>query len=66
VFPSGNGSISQQEYVEFLKDFTNSNQNTFYETDDQDQEPIEGDRNRVTLNDQPIFLQRNLAKMKAA
>ena len=51
VFPSGNGGISRQEYTGFLQEYTNTNQNTFYETEDQDQEPTEGNKNRVTTHD---------------
>lgn len=64
AFTSGNGGINKQEYIEFLKTLTNTDQKTFYEYEDQDAEPIIGDRNKVTMHDQPIFLRRNLSKMR--
>lgn len=46
VFPNSNGGISQQEYIEFLKEITTTRQGNFYE-----EEPKCEAGNKVTQHD---------------
>ena len=64
------GGVNPQEYLESMMEITNRKQSSFYNFDQQlynfdseseDQEDLE---NKVTTYAQPIFLRRNLRKMK--
>lgn len=71
LFLGPSGGVNAQEYLESMTDFTIKNQSSFYQFDQElynfDSES-EGDQqnleNKVTTYAQPVFLRRNLRKMK--
>ena len=69
MFPNQNGGISIQERIDFMQQYTVENQNSFYLFDKEAfgsmvSEANVANCNKVTSHDQPVFLNRNLRKMK--
>ena len=64
------GGVNPQEYLESMMEITNRKQSSFYYFDqqlynfDSESEDKEDLENKVTTYAQPIFLRRNLRKMK--
>ena len=70
-FPSPNGSVNEQEYLKFLKSYTIQRQREFYSYDEhhtkfESTENADADalQNKASSCCQPVFLGRNLRKMK--